>query len=301
MKKYLILYSISFLFIHCTTQQSLSKKESDTTTKILYDTLAPEKISAVFSFPQKLNENSGIQIIDEFIWTFNDSGGENVIYKTDFKGTIVQEVTIGNAKNNDWEEIAHDEKAFYIGDFGNNNGNRQDLTIYKIMKSDITQDPFQTVTAEKIIFEYSDRTDFSKAPYQHDFDCESMFVYKNQIHLLTKAWKTGVSGHYVLPTQPGKYKAQFLEKFDVHGFLTAVDRENEHVAAVQYDRDGKLILWDFSLDKNGLLFNNPIHSTYLGNTSRWGQIEGLTFFNNKLYISGEEMNEIAPTFYLIQK
>lgn len=301
MKKYVTLVVISTLFTYCTTQKTIHKKTVNTPQTILHDTISSEKIAKVFSFPKILDENSGIQVIDGFVWTFNDSGGKNTIYKTDFKGNIIQEVTIANAKNNDWEDIAHDNEAIYIGDFGNNNGNRQDLTIYKIKKSNITEDSSQTVTAEKIIFEYNDRTDFSKIPYQHDFDCESMFIYKNQIHLLAKAWKTGVGGHYVLPTKPGQYKAYLLEKLDTQGFLTAADVKNEQVAAVQYSREGTLILWHFSFDKNGLLFNNPIHSSYLGNTSHWGQIEGLTFFNNKLYISGEEMKGIAPSFYIIQK
>lgn len=305
MKKNNLLFIVIFtLFLsNCATRSIINKKEHKHTASqiIKNDTLATKNIQPLFSFPNSLNENSGIEAHKDFLWTFNDSGGKNSIYKVDFKGAIIQEIEIQNAKNRDWEDIASDENFIYVGDFGNNNGDRQDLTIYKINKSHITNQSLQSLAAEVITFEYSNRNDFSKNPYQHDFDCESMFIYKNQIHLLTKAWKTGISSHYVLPTLAGNHQAQYLEALHTQGFLTAADVNEKNVSAVQYTREGEVILWTFSFDKNNLLFNNPIQATYLGNTSTLGQIEGLMFFKNKLYISGEEMDGIAPTLYLIER
>ncbi len=304
MKNIILFFIIlsTVLFFRCATQDTSSKENPiENNKKITYDTLSLNQIEPVFSFPEELNENSGIEADKNSFWTFNDSGGKSRIYKMDFNGSIIQEVEIQNARNRDWEEITSDENYIYIGDFGNNNGDRQDLTIYKVNKADITRDSQPIVTAEIITFEYNDRLDFSKKPYQHDFDCESMFIYQSEIHLLTKAWKTGVSSHYVLPTTAGNYEAQYLEEFDTKGLLTAADIKGEQVSATQYTHVGALTLWTFSFDENGLLFNNPIQATYLGNTSRLGQIEGIMFFENKLYISGEEMNGIPPTLYLIQK
>ncbi len=298
---FFILLSTLFFF-HCATSDTPSKEDLiENNEKITYDTLSLNQIEPIFSFPDELNENSGIEADENSFWTFNDSGGKNRIYKMDFNGSIIQEVEIQNARNSDWEEITSDENYIFIGDFGNNNGDRQDLTIYKVNKVDITQDSHAIVTAEIITFEYNNRSDFSRNPYQHDFDCESMFIYQNQIHLLTKAWKTGISSHYVLPTTAGNYEAQYLEELDTKGLLTAADSKGEQVSATQYTPVGALTLWTFSFDENGLLFNNPIQATYLGNTSRLGQIEGIMFFENKLYISGEEMNGIPPTLYVIQK
>ncbi|MFV0530689.1 MAG: hypothetical protein ACK5MD_04550 [Flavobacteriales bacterium] len=298
-KNYIIIFITITFFTHCATQTPLSDKKN--THKIVYDTLFNANIKPVFIFPEKLNENSGIEADKNTFWTFNDSGGKNSIYKINFNGSILQEIEIQNAKNRDWEDITSDENFIYVGDFGNNNGDRQDLTIYKIDKKFITHESKQKIIAEIITFEYDNRFDFSKKPYQHDFDCESMFIYKNQIHLLTKAWKTGIGSHYVLSTSSGHHKAQYLEKLDTHGFLTGADINGESVSAIQYTREGNLTLWSFSFDKNYLLFNNPIQATYLGNTSKLGQIEGITFFENKLYISGEKMDNIPPTLYLIQK
>lgn len=299
MYKTIFFFSLIIFSINCTNTKSLTTPTSEDESIITRDTLNYSKIKSIFNFPKTLNENSGIQPDQNFIWTFNDSGGKNILYKTDFNGNIIKELLIENAKNIDWEDITADNNYIYVGDFGNNNGNRQDLTIYKIKKSLTNDDLKQSIKAELITFEYSNRVDFQKKPYDHDFDCESMFIYKNQIHLLTKAWKTGISSHFVLPTKTGNHKAQLLEKLNTKGFLTAADNLKNKVGAIQYTRDGELTLWNFTFDKNGLLFNNPIKATYTGSTTKLGQIEGLMFFNNKMYISGEEMDGISPTLYLI--
>ncbi len=300
MYKIIFLLSIVITSIKCTTTKSLSSTQPVKDSVISNDTLNHSKIKTIYNFPKKLNENSGIESDQNFIWTFNDSGEKNILYKTNFKGTIVKELTITNAKNIDWEDITSDDLYIYIGDFGNNNGNRKDLTIYKIKKSDLNINFTQNINAELITFEYSNRIDFQKKPYDHDFDCESMFIYKDQIHLLTKAWKTGISSHFVLPTKAGTHEAQLLEKLDTKGFLTAADNLENMVAAVQYTLDGELTLWDFTFDKKGLLFSNSIKAVHIGNTSNLGQIEGLMFFNNKMYISSEKIDGILPTLYLIE-
>ena len=41
---------------------------------------------------------------------------------------------MSNIKNTDWEEISQDKDFIYIGDIGNNSGNRDDLKIYRAGK-----------------------------------------------------------------------------------------------------------------------------------------------------------------------
>ena len=43
-------------------------------------------------------------------------------------------LSVNKEENVDWEDITQDETHIYIADFGNNNGNRTDLKIYKILK-----------------------------------------------------------------------------------------------------------------------------------------------------------------------
>ena len=287
------------LIIQCSTQKNISSVSSEEKNNITRDTLNKENIEKVFTFPKTLEENSALQYDNGFIWTLNDSGGENKIYKVDFKGNIVKEVALKGVSNIDWEDLAMDKDYIYISETGNNFGNRQDLKIYKIDRKEAENQ--SEITPQIITFDYENRTDFSKTPYNHDFDCEAIFVKDNTIHLLTKEWKSEKTTHYVLSNQAGTYKAKWLETLDVQGLITAVDVQGNQVKAVQYTRDGEVTLWNFTLDKNNFLFNNKVKATYLGNAKALGQIEGLTFFQNKLYISGEEYEGVSPNLYQIKE
>jgi hypothetical protein len=112
-----------------------------------------------FTLPNNVNETSGLLFFDGKIITHNDSGGEPNLYEIDsLTGSLLRTIAINNASNIDWEAITEDETHIYIGDIGNNSGNRQDLCIYKILKTDYEKNT--TVDAEKISFSYEDQTDF---------------------------------------------------------------------------------------------------------------------------------------------
>jgi len=71
-------------------------------------------------------------------------------------GNIKRSINISNAKNIDWEDLTQDDFGhFFIGDFGNNNNKRNDLTIYKI------ENPIDIKTteteAEVIRFKFNDQ------------------------------------------------------------------------------------------------------------------------------------------------
>jgi hypothetical protein len=84
-----------------------------------------------------LDESSGLIFYNNTIITHNDSGNQANLYEIDAStGTITRTVTITNATNVDWEDIAQDASYIYIADIGNNYGNRTDLKIYKISKVD---------------------------------------------------------------------------------------------------------------------------------------------------------------------
>ncbi|MBL6943693.1 MAG: T9SS C-terminal target domain-containing protein, partial [Bacteroidales bacterium] len=89
-----------------------------------------------FLLPPEIQESSGLAYFNEKLWTINDSGGLPVIYAFDtIVGQIVQRIIVDNAINIDWESLATDDDYIYIGDFGNNLGNRDDLAIYIVSKS----------------------------------------------------------------------------------------------------------------------------------------------------------------------
>jgi hypothetical protein len=166
-----------------------------------------------------INETSGIVKIGETFWTHNDSGGEPALYQFDpLSGHIIRTVMVKGAKNNDWEELASDSTYVYIGDFGNNLGNRKNLVIYKVLIADVLSQ--EMVEAEKIHFSYPDQNTFFNG-YNHNHDAESMVAYGDSLYLFSKNWQNMRSKLYSLPKSAGTYDAHLISEFDSRGTLTA--------------------------------------------------------------------------------
>ncbi len=91
--------------------QLFSQKEDRPVTVVSF----PEIPQKFCDLSKKINETSGLIYWNNYIWTFNDSGGEAEIYKVDSAtGEILQTIRLNNAKNTDWEDITHDENYIYI-------------------------------------------------------------------------------------------------------------------------------------------------------------------------------------------
>ena len=169
------------------------------------------------TLPDLLEESSGAAFIDGQLWTHNDGGNPNEIYRIDtLTGEILQTVLVGNLENEDWEDMAQNDTHLFIGDFGNNLGNRMDLGIGRIDRNDLGN---LIVSAEFINFSFSDQTDFTERLNDNDYDCEAFFYYQDSLHLFTKNWVDEQTRHYTLPATPGTHVAQLRETFDVQGLI----------------------------------------------------------------------------------
>lgn len=133
-------------------------------------------------------ESSGFVKSRQFenvFWTHNDSGDRPRIFATTDRGELIRQITIVGAKNVDWEDIATDDAGnLYLGDIGNNDNNRRDLSVYVIDEPD----PHQTNTAQiskRIHFQYPDQTLFPD-PQNKNFDSEALFWANGYLYLLTK-------------------------------------------------------------------------------------------------------------------
>ncbi len=168
--------------------------------------------------PAVLNENSGMIWYDGLIWTITDSGSEPFIYVVDTTGKIIRIIRLSGAENTDWEEITQDETNIYIGDFGNNDGSRTDLRIYKISKNDLAD---TLVVPEVIHFSYADQTDFTPYAYDTPYDCEAFISRGDSLFLFTKNWTGSIARIYGIPAVQGSYQAFPLGHMKVNGQLTA--------------------------------------------------------------------------------
>jgi hypothetical protein len=247
-----------------------------------------------YNLNNAVNESSGLLWWNKLIWTHNDSGGEPQLYGMDSSnGNIVKTVTITNANNIDWEDIAQDGQYIYIGDFGNNaNGNRTNLKIYRIKKSGIKKK--DSLKASVIHFSYSDQTDFSPSGSNNtNFDCEAMIAYKDSLFLFSKDWKDGKTRLYKLPKAPGTYIAQKTGELNVEGLITGAEIISDKRVIVLTGYNIAVtpfiyLLYDFS-GNNFFSANKRKIEVNEGFT----QVEGICALNNNnFYISNEKFQKI---------
>ena len=96
-----------------------------------YQNSYSQKLTEDISLSKKIDETSGLEIVDGQFITHNDSGGDPKLYYLDKKGKIVFERTLDGVKNNDWEDITKDDQFIYVANMGNNFDTRKNLSIVK--------------------------------------------------------------------------------------------------------------------------------------------------------------------------
>ncbi len=250
-------------------------------------------VSIIQSFPDEVRESSGIIMVAGHLWTHNDSGDAPKLYQMNLEnGQLTQEILIEEATAKDWEDIAQDSAFLYIGDFGNNSGRRQDLTIFKILKPDSKKTIPSNSLARRIEFEYPDRVDFNPDAYQHNFDCEAMITAGDSLYLFSKNHVDNRTRLYSLPKAAGRHIANLKATFDTKGTITGagIDKKNEVVALVGYLFDRRRVgyaaftwlFWDYE-DHN--FFNGKSKRI---NLPVFAQTEGICHWKNGLFLVGSE-------------
>ena len=245
-----------------------------------------------------LAETSGLIFWENQFWTHNDNSDRNIYALDTIYGKIVQSYPLSGIVNTDWEEISQDEDYIYIGDIGNNSGNRDDLKIYRTDKRSILNN---SAVFDSVCFTYSDQLDFTTATYDSDFDCEAFIVSKDSIYLFTKEWVSNGTSVYSLPKTPGNYVAKKRSSFNVDGLITgAVYLEKERIIVLTgyserlqpflyllYDFNGSDF---FSGNKRKIEVLLPYH-----------QIEGITTTDGIKYFVTNEYFSLAPIIRTPQK
>lgn len=250
-----------------------------------------------------LEESSGLQWAGGSLWSFNDGGNAAVLFRIDTASVkILQTVTLEEATNVDWEDIAFDGTHLYIGDFGNNAGNRKDLKIYRFPIA-IIPDPerkksFQVPSKniEVIRFRYADQLQppVGSGMNRTKFDCEAMLVAEGKIHLFAKNWVENNTTHYVIEdVSEGDYIAKPLETLPTNYLVTAADKlpgsDTMVLIGYQVSGTGAHFMHLLTGFKEGLYFNGNKRRIDLPSVAEIGQVEGITFRNGGYgYISNEK-------------
>lgn len=170
-------------------------------------------LSACASYPPKtirlppaLTEASGLSITDSVFTWHNDSGDGPYLYRTDTSGAILAIDTLA-AGASDYEDISRDPAGnFYVGDFGNNTGQRTSMAIYRYAPAEGRTDTIR--------FTFPGQ-DGAGRNASGNYDCEAMVYFGGHLHLFTKdqVFRRGnfYTYHFRLPASPGAYEAELVD------------------------------------------------------------------------------------------
>lgn len=246
-----------------------------------------------------LYESSGLYVSGpNEIWTHNDSGHTNQLFMIDTMGHIQRTLTITNASNIDWEDLAVDTyRNVYINDAGNNQNDRTDLRIYIIPDPDQIQG--NATQAEIIDFMFEDQTAFPPPETNLNFDIEAMIWRAGYLYLFTKNRSTPQTGFcklYRLPAVAGLHTAQLMDSI----FLGNTNASARVTAADVHPESGELLLLTseriigFSAYPDDRFFEGQVNAYYF--SSQLGQVEALSFISNRMLYMTEEGSEEDPGF-----
>ncbi len=284
---------ITFLFIPLLILSACKNKDDDASNYEMEDDLI-----TLTNLDNDLKESSGLLLIDGVLWTHNDSGDDAKIYSIPENAPDIDEkVNLTNALNVDWEDIAQDDTHFYVGDFGNNSGERQDLVIYKAPKSILPED----TDTEAIRFIFSDQSNFDNSANEHNFDCEAMITQGDHIYIFSKNHVDKKTKLYQIPKNPAVHIAQMMDEFNTDGLITGadLDQNSNTLCLLGYNKTGDIyesfvwIFYDFTasnfFDGKSKRVDLPIET----------QVEGIASKGDGTFLlSSEDENSNSPSLYL---
>lgn len=265
------------------------------------------------NLPTQLAEISGLVQSGTDLWAQADGGNPNAFYRINRStGAILQTVTITNGTNTstgsvttteDWEDIATSSTHIYLADVGNNDGNRENLKIYRVAKSSIGAGATVSVIADVINFSYPNQgmPPFASAPQANDFDCEAMVYYNGKLHLFTKNWLNNWTRHYSVPDMAGTHVATLEDSFNVAGLITGADiAPNGALGLIGNNvntANPQVIMFYFDGFSGSDFFSGQVRQMTLGATLSLGQVESLAFMSSsEILAATESVNVTFPPF-----
>lgn len=302
-----ILFFLFCLLVSCNSSQpgctdplanNFNSSDTEEDHSCIYDTVyvSPEW---TMELSEQIRETSGLIFWDEVLWTINDNTDTRLYLLNTATAEIISNYLLPGVVNQDWEDIAQDEGFIYVGDFGNNSGNRSDLHILRIEKLSLQSgDP----SIDTIWFTFSDQQNLVPSGFnQTEFDCEAFVVSSDSIYLFTKQWLSGFTTQYALLKLPGSYTAQKRNNFDTKGQITGASFLEQERVLVLCGYTGLMQPFLY------LFYDYPGYAFFSGNQKRvnislpFHQIEGVATSNGLEYYVSNESSGTSQIVKIPQK
>ena len=249
------------------------------TSNIIFSQLVVEDIN----LSKKLDETSGLEIINKQLVTINDSGNDPVLFYINESGNILDERKLNCCKNNDWESLAADSDYVYIADFGNNYDTRKNLSIIKI-----PIDKSSNENPEIINFLYPEQKKFKRIYRRSEYDAEALISFGDILLIFTKSKIKKIKEIYSLPKYGGNFKAQKIGSLNTESIVTGADYDKKTntlvlTSTINFDEYYILVVNDFSLNNKDHKIN--MYEIPIGKT----QVEAIKIIDeNTFWITSED-------------
>jgi len=255
------------------------------------------KVEESYNLPPVLSEISGMICIRDTVFAINDSGNGSFIYMldaSDFSRRAT--VYLRNIRNIDWEELCYFDGDLYIGDFGNNLGNRKDLAIYRLpLKNLFDHSP----APGKIQFNYAAQVSFKIMPGKHPWDCEAMVVNNEGIWLFSKNWKDRYTILYRINDEIMHYSATALDTLKIDFLVTGsfLDSESDELFLCGYTKKSTYLAVIRDYTKTGFSTDPEVyHIPELENM----QVESVYVKDNYIYLASERTSRNQRIYKIIK-
>ena len=249
------------------------------TSNIIFSQLVVEDIN----LSKKLEETSGLEIINKQLVTINDSGNDPVLFYINESGNILDERKLNCCKNNDWESLAADSDYVYIADFGNNYDTRKNLSIIKI-----PIDKSSNENPEIINFLYPEQKKIKRIYRRSEYDAEALISFGDILLIFTKNKRKKITEIYSLPKYGGNFKAQKIGSLNTESIVTGADYDKKTntlvlTSTINFDEYYILVINDFSLNNKDHKIN--MYEIPIGKT----QVEAIKIIDeNTFWITSED-------------
>jgi hypothetical protein len=179
--------------------------------------LFSQELVVDIALSKKLDETSGLEVINDKLITINDSGNDPIIFYLDQKGNIIDSRKLDCCKNNDWESLAADDEYIYVADFGNNYDTRKNLSVIKV--------PIykNRNKIEIINFIYPEQIKFNTSYRSSQYDAEGLISIDKNLIIFTKNKLKKITEIYSLPKKAGNFKAKKIGSIDTKSIVTGAD------------------------------------------------------------------------------
>ena len=227
----------------------------------------------------RIKESSGVvssrRYADVF-WTHNDGGGpkKQVLYAIDRQGNTRASFPVIGVTLHDWEDLAIDDAGhLYIGDIGNNDAKRDTLAVYEIDEPN-PQAGTGSISPKRVW-----NLRFPGAP----FDCESLFVWKNNGCVVSKVFNNSRAQIFRFPLKDTNrpLMLELVATMKIESPVTGADISADGTLLGLVAKDGAYV---FRIDGDVTRVSNADpHHTDLKNE----HIEGCCFVPEGLLVTSE--------------